>query len=172
MLLGVFNGQTMYDLVQRASAPLEDTVVIAFANGLAFDSEEPPIGGTQFYVNNDYINTQPTNIVFATSTKPSTTATLYAVNNQSIYDICLMTYGNLESVTLLKRENLDVAPVPNDKFVYDTTKISNYQFYYNVKNKFGYLCSIDGLATPSITSYLLTEASNYIITENSMYIEI
>lgn len=170
MLLGVYNGQTVYDLIQKVSAPLEDSIAIGFANGLTFDSSNTPLGGTQFFVDNEFINTQPLNIVYSATTAASTISNLQAINSQSIYDVCLMTYGNLESITLLKKENLDVAPVSGEIFSFDTTKISNFQFYYNVKNKFGYLCSTEDFTAPPSSGYLLTESSNYLITENSMYI--
>jgi hypothetical protein len=65
---------------------------------------------------------------------------------------------------------LDNRIVPKQVFSFNTTLISDFKFYSQVQNKFGYFCSADLTETIQNTSYLLAEDLKYIITENSMYI--
>ncbi|HVX01015.1 MAG TPA: hypothetical protein VHA52_11345 [Candidatus Babeliaceae bacterium] len=55
----------------------------------------------------------------------------YATMGQSLYDICLNTYGSLDYLLKLMLDNsittLSHMPGPDQQFVYDTTLVANQQ---------------------------------------------
>jgi len=55
----------------------------------------------------------------------------YAVNGQSLYDICLNTYGTLDYIVKLMLDNnisgLGYVPLSGQQFIYDSTLVDDQQ---------------------------------------------
>src|SRR5438270_13434620 len=62
-----------------------------------------------------------------------------AVDGQSILDVCLNTYGNLDKLTKLMQDSghpsIDVAPVRGQLFVFDNTQIDNQVIGSGIENQ-------------------------------------
>jgi hypothetical protein len=170
MLLSVLDGQTSYDIVLKSGSPLENFAQILVDNELGFNYL--PVSDTIVNVDNNLIYTPPTNIVYTSSQQNSNIKTLVSVDNQTIYDVALMTYGALEKVCELLTGGLDERITPRTVFNYDYNQIANYIFYNQVQNKFGYICTSDLEEGITDNNLLITEDYRYIITEDSVYIAV
>ncbi len=131
-------GQTVYDLVLIAYNDLAYTYKFLQENphitSIDFDLDANP-GLTVTYDENFSVPEPPQ--FSAKNKEKSTTETITATNGQSIYDLCLMTYGDLGMIYKFMQENnidsLNNTNLSGKVFTFNTALVSDTQVYNNIK---------------------------------------
>jgi len=90
---------------------------------------------------------------------------IYSINNQSVLDLCLQTYGTPDLLVKFCEDNgitdLNYCPSSPTLFVYDETLVTD-------QKKSGYIYVTNASDTDIETSYLITEdGTGILLTEDS-----
>lgn len=166
------DGQDFFDILLSSGYSLDQAVSFIKQNpnyDLSTDFSSLP--STTLSYDNSLVQTSiPSEVVSTQSTTNSTTGTVTGYDGQSLLDLILLSYGNLDySIKFLKdNSNLDSindSQLSQKEFTYDNTLIQDsLLFNSNSINNVVYNTGINVVVNIS-TSYILTEDSFILDTE-------
>lgn len=137
----------------------------------SIDFDLNTIASDSIYYDDSYYST-PTIQIQLDVKNPSPIVTITGLENQSIYDIVLMTYGDLGSVYDFIKSNgivsLNDLSVAMKTFTFDLNNMVNGSLYASVK-KSGYIFST---LTQGDSDFLLQENGYFILQENGYKIKL
>lgn len=163
------NGQTIYDLVLNTNGDLNKTYAVIQDNPTIKNIGSVPVG---LVVSYEASQVTPPSVSSITFSDPSTTEKYFSRNNQTIYDIVLMTYGDLNLTYKLIQDsnfsNLQTAPKPTNLFIFNPLQISDTVFSKYLSDN-GIVINTGQLGVSISTSGgLLTDGGNQIQTDGGI----
>ncbi len=130
------NGQNIFDLIINTNGDFNKTYDLIIANPTIKSIEEVPIGIEVVYTPPPVT---PPGVKSVKFTPPVTEQNFYSRSNQTIYDVVLQTYGDLNLTYKLiedsKFNNLNTYPIPTTLFKFNPQLIADSIFAnYLAKN--------------------------------------
>lgn len=141
MIYSVQYGQTVYDVVLATYGSLELTYKLIqdnpFIDSVNYDFDANP--GAKIVWDETYSITPPPELNKDATASQSDLKYIIATNGQSIYDICLMTYGDLGYLYKLMADNNIISPNDTDinekKINFNPNLIQDIGFYNLLSSK-------------------------------------
>ena len=144
-------GQSIYDLMLATYGLLELTYKLIQENAnitsLDFDFDANPNETIEY--DNTFVVSVPAQLDRSSTVTEVTEASINTVDRQTLFDLCLMSYGNLENLYKLIADNsistVDEVNLNGRVITFDKTLISD-NIVYNWINKYGVvMCTGDGI---------------------------
>jgi hypothetical protein len=152
-------GQTIFDIALKTYGSAEYVYKIiqenTFITGIDYDFDANP--GALITWDETFVVSKPTELNTNATVNEVTTAYVTATNGQSIYDLCLMTYGDLKHLYRLMSENNIVGPNDTDlngkKITFNPELIEDVAFYNHLKTNKKVINTIGDTSTASGKAY-------------------
>ncbi len=166
MIYKTQNNQSIFDLIINTIVNLDDTYALILANPIIKSIASVPIGVDISYIAPSF--TPPS----VKSTDPEiivTSKNFYSRNNQTVYDIVLQTYGNLDLTYKLiidsNFDNIQTYPIPTNLFIFNPQLIIDNSFSNYLKGN-GIIINTRGKNTSELIVYGDEDSINVYISED------
>lgn len=166
------NEQTIFDVVINTISDLNSTYKLIISNDIP-NIETKPIG---YPINYTPPTPTPPTISSSNNNQFITKKYFYSVPNQSVYDVVLQTYGDLNKTYQIIKDsnfsNILSYPLPSTLFTFNPTLVSDAIFASYLSKNVILINTVDG-KSPVNTSYLLEEDGfDFLLEDDSGKIEL
>lgn len=146
-------GQTIFDIVLATYGQLEYTLKLVqdnpFIESLDYDFDANP--GAVISWDENFVIPAPPETDRNSDVSINEIAFIIATNGQSIYDLCLMTYGDLKYLYKLIQDNDIISPndtnLSGKKITFNPTLIQDIGFYKHITNNNKVINTIENTKT-------------------------
>lgn len=153
MIYKVQYGQTIYDVILNTYGRFEYVLKLIaenpFIDSVDYDFDANP--GAEISWDSTFIIPQPPEMDRNSTANSELSASIIATNGQSIYDLCLMTYGDLKYVYKLMTDNnivsLNDTNLSGKKIIFNPTLKRDVVFYNFLLTKKKVINTLDNTKT-------------------------
>ena len=149
MIYKVQSGQTIFDIAIKTYGAIEYVYKLIedndFIESIDYDFDVNP--NAEIYWDETYATPVAPELVLSDQATASNLQSITATNGQSLYDLCLMAYGDLTLMYKFLQENnisLNSNNINGKMFIFNTDLVSDKGFYNYLRNKSKVINTLDG----------------------------
>jgi len=167
MIYQVQDGETLFDILLNTYNSFSQAGKLLQDNGLTWDFDFASASGLKLSWDEKLKVSAPVTIISKKKAEPSPISYITAIEGQSIFDLVLMTYGDLnytyKFITDNKISSINDTDLRGKTYFWDNTITKNIQFYKWLVFNQKIIVSIEGYRKPRIVwdgTYLIWDGSS------------